>query len=499
MKTKGARILPHSLETEQCVLGCVLIDKDAAFNILSALKKEDFYEETHKIIFENMYSVYAENFPVDFVTLTSELDKNNLTDSVGGVEYITNLTNMVPSASDFKHYIELVKRDSVLRQLISASNEIINYSFAGNSKEEAIQFAEKNIFEIAQNEERGDLADIKTSLDKVITKFEQIQKDPNSLKGISTGLYGIDRLTNGLQNSDLILIAARPSFGKTSLGMNIVAHACLKENKKCAIFSIEMSKEQLVQRLICSVGFVDMGKAIRGELDVKDWKSLWGANELLKNSNMFIDEGFSNSPMDIISKCRKLKREQGLDLIMIDYLQLMSAGGGKVENRQQEISSITRSLKIAARELNVPIILLSQLSRGPESRASDHRPRLSDLRESGAIEQDADVVIMIYRPDNYTEDSSKFKQNEAVAELIVAKNRNGACETVEVKWIGNVTSFVNLDKDLNYQSLEKSLPSKKDKGEPQNTNSVNKDNVSDNMVELDDNIIELDDNLDDLF
>lgn len=483
-KNVDMRVLPHSNEAEQCVLGCVLIDRDASFNILTSLKPSDFYMETHKLIFEAMYKIYSENKPVDFVTLTAELDNKNLTDSVGGVEYIASLTNIVPSASDFKHYIELVKRDSVLRQLISASNEIVQKSYEGIDKDEALSFAERKVFDIAQNEQKGDLTSIKDSLSTVIKKFQIIEDDPNALKGIPTGLYGIDKLTNGLQNGDLVLIGARPSCGKTSLGMNIVAHACLKEGKRAAVFSVEMSKEQIVQRLICSVGFVDMGKTIRGEMNKNDWDSIWAANAKLMESEIYVDEGSSNTPMEIISKCRKLKREKGLDLIMIDYLQLMS-GNIKTDNRQLEISSITRALKLGARELNVPIVLLSQLSRASESRTGDHRPRLSDLRESGAIEQDADVVIFIYKPDNYTEEGARSKPNECDCELIVAKNRNGACETVPVRWIGNITSFVNLAKDADAQSLEKTLPERRKKMDEQAEATVlTKEEIDDDLSDL---------------
>lgn len=454
-KVEG-RVMPHSIEGEQSVLGCVLIDQDAGFNILSALNSDDFYVEAHKLIFNAMYEVYKKNSPVDLITLTDELEKSDLLESVGGLEYITTLTNIVPSASNYKHYIDIVKRDSVLRKLITKSNEIINFAYEGHEKTDAIAMAEKNIFDIGREEERGELSPINEALDGVMDKFEVIQKDKSSLRGISTGIYGLDKITNGLQNSDLILVAGRPGSGKTSLAMNIVNYAAIHGKKKCAIFSLEMPKIQLAQRSLCSVAYVSMEKALKGELSVKDWKALWSAKEKLGSADIFADDNSMTTPMDILSKCRKLKREHGLDLVMIDYLQLMTGNSKNAESRQQEVSSMSRNLKIAAKELNVPIILLSQLSRGVESR-TDHRPMLSDLRESGAIEQDADIVIFVYRPDMY-KDCPKEIAGQNLAEIIVAKHRNGPQGTVNVKWIGETTTFVNLEKDANSQSLEGTEP-----------------------------------------
>lgn len=456
-KANDLRVLPHSIEGEQSVLGCALIDQDAAFNIVSELKDADFYIEAHKIIFNNMHDLMTNNSPVDFVTLTDALEKSGMLEQVGGVDYISTLTNIVPSASSYKNYIELVKRDSVLRKLISASQDIINASFEGMDKDKAIDYAEKNIFEIAEKEERSSLTPLNESIDEVMDKFETIQKDRNSLRGISTGIFGLDKITNGLQNSDLILIAARPGCGKTSLALNIIDYAAIKGKKHCAVFSLEMPKKQLAQRSLCSVAFVDMEKALKGELGVKEWQALWGAKEKLSKAQIYVDDSSLNTPMDILNKCRKLKREKGLDLIMIDYLQLMQ-GSGKIKdgNRQAEISELSRSLKIAAKELDVPVLLLSQLSRAVETR-KDHRPILSDLRESGAIEQDADIVMFIYRPDMYND----IPQSEAVpdlAEIIIAKHRNGPLGSVKVKWLSNIVTFVNLDKDSNAQSLEDNEP-----------------------------------------
>ena len=453
-----ARILPHSLESEQCVLGCVLIDQDASFSIMSDMKIDDFYIEAHRIIFENMKRVFDTNMPVDFITICDQLERVNMMDSVGGHEYITTLANIVPSAKNYNHYMELVKKDSVLRKLISASQDIIEHSFQDvKDKEEAISFAEENIFRIAEKEDRGGLVHVGGALNKVIAKFEEIEKNKGQLRGIPTGLYQLDRMINGLQAPDLVLLAARPGCGKTSLGMNFVTHAAIHHNAKVAVFSLEMSGEQVMQRAICSVGFVDMQKATHAELNNKDWQAILAAKEKLNEASIFIDEGFSKSPAELIGKCRRLKREHGLDLVMIDYLQLMQGSGKKDVNRQQEISEITRALKMAARELEVPILLLSQLSRGTEGR-TNHRPMLSDLRESGAIEQDADIVLFIYKPENYEDVKQKGGAEEGVCELIVAKHRNGPTGTVYMRWLGSSTTFVNLEKDANAQSLEETEP-----------------------------------------
>ncbi len=457
-KAKDVRIMPHSVEGEQSVLGCALIDNDAASNIVSELKPDDFYLEAHKIIFTAMYDIAVHRNPIDFVTVTDELNKKDMIDSVGGIEYITQLTNVVPSASNYRHYIDIVKRDSVLRKLIGVGQDIINKAYDGMEKDDAIAFAESNIFQIAEKEERSNLSPLKDAIDGVIEHFEIIQKDRNSLRGIATGIYGLDKITNGLQNSDLILVAARPGCGKTSLAMNIINHAAIHGKKKAAVFSLEMPKKQLAQRSLCSVAYVDMSKALKGELGVKEWQALWGAKEKLANADIFVDDSSLNSPMDIIRKCQKLKREKGLDIVMIDYLQLMASDRkSKDGNRQAEISEITRSLKIAARELDVPIILLSQLSRAPELRKGDHKPQLSDLRESGAIEQDADIVIFIYRPDMYN-DVPESEKTGHLAQIIVAKHRNGPIGEVTVKWMSSTTTFLNLGKDADAQSLEDNAP-----------------------------------------
>ena len=494
-KINDARVLPHSIEAEQCVLGCAFIDQDASFNIVSTLKEDDFYSETHKIIFGAMVKVFSNNAPIDFVTVTENLEKNGLLESVGGAEYLINLTNVIPSASNYEHYMDIVKNDSVLRQLISAGQDIINKSYEDISKEDALSFAEQNIFKIGEKEDRGGLTHISVGVANAIRNFEELQKNKGSIRGVPSGIYGLDKITNGFQKGALILIAARPGCGKTSLGMNMINHAAVKCGKKCAIFSLEMSKEEISSRSICSLAYVDMGKALKGEMNDKEWKAVLSAGKKFNESNIYIDEGFSKSPLDILSKCRKLKREKGLDILMIDYLQLMQGSEKSRENRTQEISEITRTLKMAARELEIPIILLSQLSRQSETR-KDHRPMLSDLRESGSIEQDADMVLFIYRSDMYN-DIPQNEREQDIAEIIIAKNRSGKCDTIKTKWVGSITSFLNLEKDANAQSLEDSAPMERNDeiaNAPSNDNKEQSEDVAPfEESKADDNINEAND------
>lgn len=456
---KLVRQMPYSIEAEQAVLGSMLISENAASYICSSFSSDAFYSLSHKKIYNKMYELYAKNKPIDYVTIVSELDKSGELDEVGGIEYLTTLTNVVPTAANYLHYAEILKRDYILRQLITAGEKIVQMAYQSDDMIEALKFAEKEIFDIGDKQAFSNLEQISGAVKEVLEKFEKISQDKDSMKGLKTGLYALDKLTNGLQKGDLILVAARPGVGKTSLAMNIVNNAALQSNAKCAIFSLEMPKVQLAQRSLCSHAFVSMEKALKGELTSEDWAALWQANKEFCDAHIYVDDSSLNTPMDILSKCRKLKREKGLDLVMIDYLQLMSSANSKSDNRQQEISDMTRSLKIAAKELNVPIILLSQLSRAVEQRA-DHRPMLSDLRESGAIEQDADIVMFIYNPDQYVQDEN-LKQG--IVDLIVAKHRNGATDTIKLKFIREHTTFTNLNRDSDAGSLEKSMPTFKAK------------------------------------
>lgn len=443
------KTMPHSIEAEQSVLGAMLIDNEAALTIFSALTGDDFYSAVNKQIYQRMQELYRANKPIDFVTLTDLLDKNGELENAGGIEYITTLTNAVPSAANFKYYVDIVKRDSLFRKLIASGQKIIETAYDATDDKAALKFAEKEIFDIAENQDVSSLEHIEGALKEVIEKLNKIAKDPNSLRGLSTGFTDLDAITNGLQNSDLILLAARPGVGKTSLAMNIVTNAAVDGQKNCAIFSLEMPKTQIAQRSMCSVAGVSMEKALKGQLSVDEWTAMIKASRKLSEANIFIDDSSINDPNDILSKCRRIKRERGLDLVMIDYLQLMKADkNSNYDNKVLEVGEITRTLKIAARELNVPIILLSQLSRAVEQRKGDHRPVLSDLRDSGSIEQDADIVMFIYKPDMYND---VVTEESDVAELIVAKHRNGRQGTVKLRWIGETTSFADYNKGQQVQ------------------------------------------------
>lgn len=453
---KTSRILPNNLEAEQSVLGCAMIDQEAALEIVSKLNPEDFYSESHQIIFDAMKSLYEKNSPIDIITLSDELEKRDKLAGVGGMGYLTTLSTIVPSAAYYAHYEEIIKRDSVLRQLISACGKITEHAFTDTESDEALGFAEKTIYEIAEKGQVSSLEKIQKSLEEVMDKFETIHKNGGNVQGLKTGFYALDQILNGgFNKGDLVIIAARPAVGKTSLAMNIVSNAAIDYGKKCAVFSLEMSRDQLTQRMLCSIANVDMKKALRGELTEADWTKLWKANKKLQTANIFIDDSSLNRPSQILSKCRKLKREKGLDLIMVDYLQLMSSDVKKSDNRQTEISDISRRMKILAKEIGVPVVVLSQLSRAVEQRTGK-KPVLSDLRESGAIEQDADIVMFIHKepPENASEQEDKNADYNA--EIILAKHRAGECGSVFLGWKGSRVSFVNLPKDAEAKSLVES-------------------------------------------
>jgi len=444
---KTIKSMPHNLEAEQSVLGCILFDKDVGAEIIAEVKEEDFYAESHKLIYRAMLNVYMGSIPIDFVTLCDNLEKSGDLINAGGITYITEIAKSVPSTANFKYYVNIVKRDSLMRRMIKISGEITEAALSDISGEEMINLAEKSIFDISDNLDTAKLTKLNESLTEVLKKFETIQIDKNAFKGLNTGIKCINELLNGLQKSDLILIAARPSVGKTSLALNIVENAALQSGASCAVFSLEMPKAQLAQRLLCSASRTSMEKANKGELTAEEWKRLIKENDRLSKAKIFIDDSSMNTPPQILSKCRRLKAKFGLDLIMVDYIQLMSASNKANENnnsnRNQEISEITRKLKILAREMDVPVLAISQLSRAVETRTSG-RPQLSDLRESGAIEQDADIVMFIHRPDKVDANMSKVMSGEIkkdFAELIVAKHRNGRCDTLYLKWLPEYTKF----------------------------------------------------------
>lgn len=443
------KIMPHNIDAEQAVLGCLLIDSMCQTEIMTLIKVDDFYTDAHKAIFAAMLKIFKKNTPIDFVTLTEELEREGKMDAVGGIDYINFLTNVVPSAANYKYYVEIVKSNSVRRMLIKSGQNIIERAYSEEGKEEVLAFAESEVYGISEKEEVSQLEHVGGAVKAVIDKFDRIAKDPNSIRGIPTGYRDLDNITNGLQNSDLILLAARPSVGKTSFAMNLVTNIAVKEGKTVAVFSLEMPAEQLMQRAACSLAKIPMQNALNGKMTTEEWKRFWTATKQLENSKLFVDDSSLTTPAALLSKCRRLKVKEGkLDFIMIDYLQLMSSDSNrKNENRQSEVSDISRNLKIAAKELNVPIIVLSQLSRDIEKREG-HKPQLSDLRDSGAIEQDADIVMFLHNPERYNDIASE--DEPGVVELILAKHRNGQIGTIKLRWIGEYTTFVGMEEKVKY-------------------------------------------------
>ena len=492
-KAPDGRILPNNFEAEQAVLGCALIDSDAALAVIGRLEVSDFYNSTHRLIFNAIKDLTNSATPVDFITVSGKLETAGKLGDVGGMSYISGLTNIVPSAASYSYYIDQVKKASILRQLIGIGGDIISEAYKNGSDESIIGVAEKKIYEIAEKGQRGSLEKIDVSVQKVVENFEEIHKEGGAIHGIKTGFYQIDKATNGLQKSDLIILAARPGVGKTSLAMNIVSNAALDSNAKCAVFSLEMGREQLARRMLCSVANVSMAKGMRGELDENDWVKIWKAKEKLDKASIFIDDNAMNTPSQVLSKCRKLKREQGLDLVVIDYLGLMKSDE-KSDNRQTEVANISRQLKILAKEINVPVIALCQLNRSVEQRddGKPGRPVLSDLRESGSIEQDADMVWFIHR-DMTKNEFEKDPNQSYTAEIIIAKFRNGQTGSVYLKWDGSRTSFANLEKDENEQSLvkiyEQNQESKREKRKEKNANEISSA-LSDIINEMDADSIE---------
>ena len=432
------RIPPHSVEAEQSVLGSILLDKEAMISVSETLVREDFYKEAHKVIYESMLKLYNSQSEIDLITLTDELRDQGYLDDIGGIAYITSLSTVVPTTSNIKYYVNIVKEKSISRQLISAANDIINLGYDGSAKVEyVLENAEKKIFDISQERATNDFQPINQVISEALSMLEKLYEEKNDVTGLTTGFRDLNKKINGLQRSDLLLIAARPAMGKTAFALNLVQNAALKGDASVAVFSLEMSKEQLVQRMIASQSTVELKKIKTGTLADNDWPRITDGMAILSGAKIHIDDTPGIKISELRSKCRKLKIEKGLDLVLIDYLQLME-GEGQNESRQQEIAKISRSLKILAKELDCPVVALSQLSRAPEQRA-DHRPMLSDLRESGSIEQDADIVMFLYRDEYYNPDTEK----KNIGEVIVAKNRHGETGTVELVWFGGIQKFAD--------------------------------------------------------
>lgn len=436
------KVPPHDLEAEQAILGSMLTDKDAVISAIEVLREEDFYREDNKEIYEAIFNLYNRAEPVDIITVKSELESMGKFEQVGGLEYLAELPEKVPTTANAMKYIKIVEEKSTLRRLIRTANEIIDLGYDQTEDvEDIMEGAEKKIFNIMQEKNQKGYSPLKDVLVESFTQLEELYNKKQHITGVPTGFAELDYKTAGLHGSELILIAARPAMGKTAFALNIATNAAVRANVPVAVFSLEMSKEQLVNRILCSEAMVDSNKVRTGKLEEDDWAKLAGAIGPLSEAEIYIDDTPGINVTEIRAKCRKLKLEKNIGMVVIDYLQLVQGSNKRNGSREQEISEISRSLKILAKELNVPVIALSQLSRAAEQRP-DHRPMLSDLRESGAIEQDADIVTFLYRDDYYNKDSEK----KDIAEVIIAKHRGGSTGTVELLWLGSYTKFVNLER-----------------------------------------------------
>lgn len=433
------RSLPHNIEAEQWVLGAMLKEKTSIASAVEVLKSEDFYRDAHKALFATMIELYQKDTPVDMVTLAEALTATQKLESVGGISYISEVYGTAISTANVSSYIRIVSEKAMLRKLIRASTEIIEDSYNKQDNVSSVmESAEQKIFNLADKKNTSDFEPMSTVLERGFLEIERLFNNKGELTGVPSGFPDLDAKTSGFQRGDMVLIAARPSMGKTTFVLNLAQHAALRSGKSIAVFSLEMSKEQLAYKLLCAEANVDMLKLRTGNLDDKDWENIAKASGPLAAAKIYIDDTAGVSVMEMRSKCRRLKLEHGIDMVVIDYLQLMS--GSNPENRQQEVSEISRSIKALAKEMSCPVIALSQLSRAPEQRA-DHRPMLSDLRESGSIEQDADVVMFLYRDEYY----NKETEEKNVAECIIAKQRNGPTGTVKLAWLGQYSKFGSLD------------------------------------------------------
>lgn len=437
------KLPPQSIEAEQSVLGSVLLDKDAIVKIADLITPADFYRDDHRIIYEAMLKLFEKRMPIDVVTISDELEKAGQFEGIGGATYLTTLVNMVPTASHVIHYAKIVQEKATLRRLISAANTINELGYEeDNEMSHVLDVAEQSLFSVSQKYLKQNFIPIKDVLSESFERIDELHKNKGILRGVPTGFRDLDNLLSGFQDSDLVIIAARPSMGKTAIVTNIAAHVSAKEKRSVGFFALEMSREQLADRLISLESGVDSWKIRTGNLNDEDFPKIGYAMGTLAEAPLYIDDSPSLNIMEIRSKCRRLQMEHGLDLVVVDYLQLMEGRAKSSDsNRVQEISEISRSLKTLAREINVPVVALSQLSRAVESRP-DKRPMLSDLRESGSIEQDADVVIFIYRDDYYHKDTER----KGVTELLIRKHRNGPVGDVELFFVPELTRFRSIDR-----------------------------------------------------
>lgn len=435
------KVPPQNLDAEQSVLGAMLIDKEAVIKVIELLKPEDFYRDANAHIYQAIINLFDRGEAVDLITLSEELRQKSLLDQVGGIAYVAGLANAVPTSANVEHYARIVEEKSILRKLINVSTRLARMGYEGEEDiTSLLDRAEKMVFELTQKAASTGFVPLKTVLMSTFEQIEFLHQNKGNITGVSSGFPNLDKMTSGFQNSDLIIVAARPSMGKTAFCLNIAQYASVKKKLPVAVFSLEMSKEQLVTRMLCAEAMVDQQKLRSGDLDEADWQKLTRAAGPLSQAPLYIDDSPGISVMEMRAKCRRLKSEHGLALVVIDYLQLMQ-GSRRTENRQQEISEISRSLKTMARELQVPVIALSQLSRAVEQR-QDKKPMMSDLRESGSIEQDADIVMFIYRDEYYNPETT---DRPGRADIIIAKQRNGPVGTVELGFLREFTKFVTLE------------------------------------------------------
>jgi replicative DNA helicase len=434
------RTLPHNIDAEKSVLGAILVNNEYYYRVLENIKPEDFYLDAHRVIYRKMVDLIENSKAIDLITIQEELVRSSQLEAAGGITYLASLLDGIPHLIHIEHYIEFIREKSLLRQMVTAANKIMAECFdQAEPAEEILDRAEQSLFDLSERRMRSGFISVKDMELPATKLLEKLYTEREMITGIASGFRDLDRLTSGLQSGDLVILAARPSMGKTALCLNIAQHVALHKGEPVGMFSLEMSKEQLLMRMLCAEARVDAHKVRTGYLGKDDFRKLIDSLGRTTQAPMYIDDSSTLTVMEMRAKCRRLKAERGLSLIIVDYLQLMS-GYGRVENRTQEISGISRGLKALAKELNVPVIALSQLSRAPEQRQGDHKPQLSDLRESGSIEQDADLVVFIYREEVY----KPSEENAGLAELIVAKQRNGPTGNVKLAFLREFTRFETL-------------------------------------------------------
>jgi len=437
----GGDRLPHEPDAELAVIGAILLDSSSLLTVLEKLRGEEFYLESHRIIYQGCVTLHERGQAADLLTVTNRLREQGLLERVGGASYLSSMVDALPDVANAGHYADIIHDKFVKRRLMATAQRILNTcSIDHGAARDAVEVAQRDVYQIAEDTLAGGLVHIRGLAEAEIANLEAGRGTHSTLTGLDTGFVRINELTSGLQNKDLIILAARPSMGKTSLAMNICTHAALRSGKKVAVFSLEMSAEQLVRRLLAAEARVDQRRLATGYLSKSDWPKLTMAAQALQDVDLWIDDSAGATVLEISAKARRLKHEYGLDMVMVDYMQLMS-GGGRFNSRHEEVSAISRGLKAIAKELGVPMLVLSQLSRQPERRGGDHRPQLSDLRESGSIEQDADVVMFIVRPSVYDDEAEDPRK----AELTIAKQRNGPTGQIDLVFQHEYTRFENAD------------------------------------------------------